>query len=83
MSVAAKTLYNVYRKIMALLGREIEDQARDKVTEWLEKVKEEGKIDLFEILVAKFYRVDSFKETLQGWLSKTTAEIDAKWWCCP
>lgn len=76
-SVAAKTLYNVYCKIMALLGREIEDQARDKVKEWLDKVKEEGKIDLFEILLAKFYRVESFKETLQGWLSKTTAEIDA------
>ncbi|MFX1411684.1 MAG: hypothetical protein ACFFA6_15140 [Promethearchaeota archaeon] len=75
-AVATKTLLNVYDKIMALLGKDAEDQARQKVKEWLEKIKEEGKVDLLEILVDKLYRIDAFKEELAEWLTRTTAQVD-------
>jgi hypothetical protein len=73
-ATATKTLLNVYDKLMALLGKDVEDQARQKVREWLEKIKAEGEIDLFEKLVDKLYRVDAFKEELEGWLAATPAD---------
>lgn len=73
-ATAAKTLLNVYDKLLALLGKDVEDQARQKVKEWLEQVKEEGEIDVFEKLVDKLYRVDAFKADLEGWLAATSAD---------
>jgi hypothetical protein len=75
-SVVAKTLYNVYRKILALLGKELEEEAKNKVSEWLQKVKETGKVEIFDTLVEKFYRLESFKQALQESLSKSTAELE-------
>jgi hypothetical protein len=73
-TVAAKTLINVYDKIMALLGKGLESEIRKQIREWLEKIKKEGKIDLFDSLVSKLYRLDSFKKDLLGWLEKTNAD---------
>lgn len=73
-ATAAKTLLNVYDKLLALLGKDAEDQARKKVKAWLDEVKEEGKIDLFDKLVDKLYRVDVFETDLDTWLVGTTAD---------
>ncbi|RPI24814.1 MAG: hypothetical protein EHM61_16075 [Acidobacteria bacterium] len=77
LAVAAKTLYNAYLKIRALLGKDVEEQARNKVNEWLENIKEAGKIEIFDTLVEKFYGLESFKKALQGSLARSTAEIDS------
>jgi len=75
-SVAAKTLLNVFDKIMALLGKDAEDAARKKVKEWLDQIKEEQKVDLLGKLVAKLYRLDDFETALDGWLDKAPADLD-------
>ena len=75
-TTAAKTLINVYDKILAFLGKDVEDQARQKVKEMLEKIKEKGDIDILESLVKKLYRVNAFKEKLAGWMDQTTAGED-------
>lgn len=75
-TVAAKTLANVYDKILALLGKDVEDLARKKIQEWLEAIKEKGKIELFDALASKLYRIDEFKKELGDWLEETTAEVD-------
>ncbi len=72
-AVAAKTLLNVYDKLMALLGKGIQDQARKQVQEWLAKIKQDGKIEVFETLVNKLYGLDGFKKELPGWLAATAA----------
>ena len=46
-----KTLINVYDKILALLGKEVTDQTRQQVQEWLKKIKAGGRIELFDPLV--------------------------------
>lgn len=75
-TVAAKTLVNVYNKILALLGKEMEEQARNRVEEWLEQIKKDEKIDLFDQLVGKLYRVDGLKQAVEETLAGTDADID-------
>ena len=75
-TTAAKTLINVYDKILAFLGKDVEDQARQKVGELLEKIQEKGEIDILESLVKTLYRLNAFKEDLAGWMDQTTAGED-------
>jgi hypothetical protein len=75
-TAAAKTLLNVFDKIMALLGKDIENKARKRVKEWLEKIRQDGKIEVFEKLVGKLYQVDALNTALPDWLEKTTAKRD-------
>jgi len=70
-AVAARTLLNVYDKLMALLGKDLQDQARKQAQDWLAKIKQEGKIDVFETLVNKLYGLDGLKKELPGWLAAT------------
>jgi hypothetical protein len=70
-AVAARTLLNVYDKLMALLGKDLQDQARKQARDWLAKIKQEGKIDVFETLVNKLYGLDGLKKELPGWLAAT------------
>ena len=72
-ATAEKALLNVYDKVLTLLGRDMEDAARKQVRTWLEKIKEDGKIELLAELVDKFYRVDVFHGELEGWITGTTA----------
>ncbi len=72
-AVASKTLLNVYDKLLALFGKGAEDTARKKVKDWLEKIKAEGKIDLFAVLVNQLYALAAFQADLTGWLEKTAA----------
>jgi hypothetical protein len=76
-TVATKTLLNVYDKIMALLGKDVEDTARKQVRAWLDQIKDAGKVDLFEKLVSQLYALDAFKGALGGWIDKTPAGSDA------
>jgi hypothetical protein len=73
---ASRTLLNVYDKIMALLGKDAEDQARQKVREWLEKIREKEEIDLFDVLVGRLYRVEALQVDVERWLAGTTAGLD-------
>jgi gas vesicle protein len=76
LGAAEKTLLNVYDKILALLGKDVEDEARKKVKEWLDQVKEKGKIEVLETLIGELYQVEQFKQALGGWLNETTASLD-------
>ncbi|GIK41598.1 MAG: hypothetical protein BroJett011_54310 [Chloroflexota bacterium] len=75
-TVATKTLLNVYDKILALLGKQAEDQARQQIRGWLEEIKQQGRIELFESLVGKLYGVEQFKAELPGWLQEYQAGPD-------
>jgi hypothetical protein len=74
--VATKTLLNVYDKILALMGKDEQDRAREQVKSWLEEVEKQKTADLMEVLIDKLYRVNDFKQELAGWLAETTAPID-------
>ena len=72
-ATAEKALLNVYDKVLALLGKDMEDAGRKQVRDWLEKIKEDGKIELLAELVDKLYRVDVFHGELEGWISGSLA----------
>ena len=73
---AEKALLNVYDKVLTLLGKDLEDSARKQVREWLEKIKQDGKIELLAELVEKLYRVDAFHQELEGWIAHTPSPVD-------
>ncbi len=73
---AIRTLLNVFDKIMALLGKDVEDQARKQIQKWLEDMQKAGKIGLFDKLVVGLYKVDALKVALPGWLDKTTVGME-------
>lgn len=75
-TAATKTVLNVYDKILALLGKDVEDEARKRVKGWLDEIQKAGKIALFEQLVGKLYQVDALEAVLPGWLEKTTSGVD-------
>jgi hypothetical protein len=75
-AVAQKTILNVYDKVLALLGRDVEDRARKQVSEWLQEIERGGKIELFDALLGRLYRADAFKQELDGWLSASEADAD-------
>lgn len=75
-AAAAKTLLNVYDKIMALLGKDQEDSARKQIKEWLVTIEKEQKVDLLNAFVARLYRISDFEKALDGWLEKTSAGAD-------
>lgn len=74
-AVARKTLLNVYDKLLALLGKDLESQARQKIKEWLEKIESDEKIELFDSLVDKMYRVDGLNNELKVCLEETQADL--------
>lgn len=76
-TAAARTLLNVYDKLMALLGKDVHDAARTQAKEMLDKIKQDGKIELFATLIDSLYKVEAFKKDLDGWLEKTGAEVAA------
>ncbi len=75
-STATRTVLNVYDKILALLGREVEGEARKRIKAWLDEIQKTGKIELFEKLVGKLYKVDALDAALPGWLAKTAAGVE-------
>jgi hypothetical protein len=75
-TAAEKTLLNVYDKILALLGKDIQDQARKQIQDWLTQIKQTGSASIFKDLVANLYQVSAFQQDLQGWMTTTTAPLD-------
>lgn len=75
-AAATKTMLNVFDKILALIGKDIEDGARKQIRQWLEDIQKTGKIELFDQLVGKLYQLDVFETALPGWLEKTTVGLD-------
>lgn len=75
-SAGARTILNAYSKILALLNRDFEDEARKQVNDWLEQIQQAGKIDLFEQLIGRLYQVNALESTLPDWLEKTRADVD-------
>jgi len=71
-----KLFLSAYDKLLALLGKDAENQARAKVKEWLEQVKTAGQIDLFGKLLDKLYQMSSFEQELPAWLDKTSVGVD-------
>jgi hypothetical protein len=76
LTAVTKTVLNVFDKILALLGKDVENQARTQIQKWLEDIHKAGKIELFEQLVGKLYKKDKFEKDLPVWLEKTTANLD-------
>lgn len=75
-SAGARTILNAYSKILALLNRDFEDEARKQVNDWLEQIQQAGKIDLFGQLIGRLYQVNALESTLPVWLEKTRADVD-------
>jgi len=75
-TAAEKTLLNVYDKILALLGKDIQDQARKQIQDWLNQIKQGGSVNIFKDLVANLYQVSAFEKDLQGWMAATTTPLD-------
>jgi hypothetical protein len=74
--IAQQLLLNVYDKILALLGKGVEDEARQQVQQLLEKIKKDGKIELFDTLIDGLYQLEPFKKQMAEWLSATKASPD-------
>lgn len=75
-TAAARTLLNVFDKILALLGKDAEDTARKEVKDWLDEIQRSGKIEVFEKLVVRLYQVEALNTALPDWLDKTSAEVE-------
>lgn len=75
-SAGARTILNAYSKILALLNRDFEDEARKQVKDWLEQIQQAGRIDLFGQLIGRLYQVNALESTLPDWLEKTMADVD-------
>jgi len=73
---AGKTLLNVYDKILALLGKDLESEARKKVREWLDQMKEKKSMALFDSFVSSLYQIDKLQEEVKGHLKETGADLD-------
>jgi hypothetical protein len=62
---AGKILLNVYRKVVALVNRNAETEARKKIGEWLEKIKQTGKVEIFGALVENLYGLDGLTRLIE------------------
>ncbi len=70
---AGKTLLNVYEKIAALAGGILEFDAREKIREWMGKISQTGKIELFGALVESLYGLDSLTKSMERSFEARTA----------
>jgi hypothetical protein len=68
-----------YDWIIRILGEELETEAKEKVTNWINNLKEElaaedGKT-LIEELVTSLYAIDALQKDVLAWTKETKAEI--------
>jgi hypothetical protein len=63
--IAGKMLLNVYEKIVVLANQNIANEMREKVGEWLEKIKQTEKIELFSVLVENLYSLDALIRSME------------------
>jgi hypothetical protein len=74
-AAAGRTLLNVYDKIMAVLGKDVENKARKQVQEWMERIKKDQKVELFDALVGHLYQVDALQHELDERLAMPAAQL--------
>jgi hypothetical protein len=77
---AIRLLAQVYNWIRALLGKEIEEEARQQVGEWLQELKQEqpaGKFaeGFFGQIVTKIYNPDRIQQDVKTWIGVTQVEV--------
>lgn len=76
-----RLLLQAYDRVLALLGKDVEAQARKQVAEWLEELKqepEEGSSTqtVFERLVNRIYTPDTIVRDVDGWLKTTQTDVN-------
>jgi hypothetical protein len=62
---AGKILLNVYEKVVALVNRNAGTEARKKIGEWLEKIRQTDKIEIFGALVENLYGFDGLTRLIE------------------
>jgi hypothetical protein len=77
---AIRLLAQVYNWIQALLGKEIEEEARQQIGKWLEDLKKEqpdGKFaeGFFGQIVTKIYTPSAIERDVKTWLETTQVEV--------
>ena len=75
-NAATKTLLNVYDKILVLMGKDLEAEARKRVQAWLEKLEDEESIDVFDAMVDRLYQIDGLNQRVAAWLGATAVGAD-------
>jgi hypothetical protein len=73
---AAKILHGVYKRISALLGKDIEVVARGKIREWLAQIKQADKIELFDAQVEGLFNAEGLKKAVASRIERTSATIE-------
>lgn len=81
LKTAIRLLAQAYNWIRALIGKDIEQEARQQVGGWLEGLKQEqpqGKANegLFGKVVNKVYRSDVLQSDIQSWLQATQTDVN-------
>jgi hypothetical protein len=62
---ASRTLLNVYEKLLALVNRNTGIETRKKIMEWLEQIKQTGKMEIFGALVENLYGLDGLARLIE------------------
>jgi hypothetical protein len=62
---AGRILLNVYEKLAALSSRSAGTEVREKIGEWLEHIKQTGKIEIFGTLVENLYGLDGLTRFIE------------------
>jgi hypothetical protein len=60
----SELLLDVHSKLTALLIEDDSAVARQKIREWLDQIKQAGRIDIFNGLVESLYKADTLKKSL-------------------
>jgi len=73
---AIRLLGQAYNWIRAILGQEIEEEARKQVGGWLGELKQDGSEEsLFGKLIPQIYKTAAIQSELQTWLESTQAQV--------
>jgi hypothetical protein len=76
---AVRLLLQAYDWVLALLGKDVEAQARKQVGAWvddLKKERKEGEPGLVDQLVDRLYTPDKVKSEVAGWLKASQANVE-------
>ena len=74
--IAENVLLHVYKKIVALLGTDIAEEARLTIREWLDQIKQSERIDVFNTLLESLYKADS-PGKLTGRIQPSAVPLDS------
>jgi hypothetical protein len=81
-SSALRLLLHAYEWVLALLGKDTEQQALSQVKHWLDELVKEQKDNeqvegIFENIVDRLYNVQAIKSEVTGWLKDTQADMES------